>query len=149
MNLFMRFDFFFKEPFFEEMFAYQTSSHILKRFFGPIFIYPIEASLFAAFSLVAPLVAVLFDSFYGVWLLLVLGLFFALRLFVLHGFFSLCKRKLEKTGVSAGFSLAVMVRLSDREIVKIALSSSKKNRAYFEECSKKDLRLQVIFRSYF
>ncbi len=138
----------FKEPFFEEMLAYQTSPQILRRFFGPLFVYPAESAFFALASLLAPLISAFFDSFLGVWLLLSISFFFLVRLLVLHGLFALCRKSLEKIGVLPRFCLPVMVRLSDREIVETALRSGKKTLKYFEVQSRKDLRILNILRSY-
>ena len=121
----------FNEPFFEEMLAYQTSPYAFRRFFGPLFIYPFESALFALTCLAPPFISLYFDSFLGSWILLSLAFFLFTRLLILHGFFTLCKRNLEKAGVLSKFSLAVMVRLSDREIIKTALSSKKKTLKYF------------------
>jgi hypothetical protein len=144
---FVRFS--FKEPFFEEMLAYQTSPQFFRRFMGPLFIYPLESVIFAFVSLLAPIVSIVFDSFLGVLLLLIIFGFFLVRLLVLHGIFSLCARKLKKAGVKSSFCLPVMLRLSDKEIVQTAFRSIKDTIDYFEKQAEIELRVSEILRSYF
>jgi hypothetical protein len=139
----------FKEPIFEEMFAYQTSSNRFRRFFGPLFMYPFESAVFAAICLLAPLIPLVIDSFLGVGILLSTFFLFISRLLVLRLLFSLCRKKLGKIGVLPSFTLAVMVRLSDREIIETALRSTKKTLEYFMSQGEKEPRLQEIIRVYF
>jgi hypothetical protein len=139
----------FKEPIFEEVFAYRTSSNRFRRFFGPLFMYPFESTVFAAICLLAPLISIVTDSFLGIGILLSTLCLFTSRLLVLHLLFSLCRRNLEKAGVLPSFSLAVMVRLSDREIIKTALRSTQKTLDYFTSQGRKEYRLQEILRAYF
>ena len=51
-----RFD--FKQPLFEEMFAYQTSSSRFQRILGPLFLYPLEATCLMFASLLAPILSI-------------------------------------------------------------------------------------------
>ncbi len=139
----------FKEPIFEEMFAYQTSSNRFRRFFGPLFMYPFESAVFATVCLLAPLISIITDSFWGLSVLLSTLFLFTSRLLVLHLLFSLCRQNLEKAGVLSKNSLAVMVRLSDREIVEIALRSTQKTLKYFVSQGEKDPRLKEIAMAYF
>ncbi len=139
----------YKEPFFEEVLAYQTSPKKWRRFLGPLFIYPWEATLLLCASLGAFFFSLIQDSFLGVGFLLALFGVFFFRLLFLQGIFALCKRKLEKTGCASNFTLAVMLRLSDAEIVRIALRSSKNNLTYFQSQDKQDTRLSVLVHLYF
>ncbi len=136
----------FKEPFFEEMFAYQTSSSSLRRFWGSFFIYPIESVFFAAASLLSPLISIFLSPSWGVYFLISLFFFFFFRLLILHSFFSLCKFKLRKVGF---LPLPTMIRLADLEIVKIALFPLKKIHCFFERGSQKEVRLEEIVNFYF
>jgi hypothetical protein len=111
--------------------------------------YPFESAIFAAICLLAPLISIITDSFWGLGLLLSTLFLFTSRLLVLHLLFSLCRQKLEKAGVLPKSSLAVMVRLSDREIIETALRSTQKTLEYFVSQGEKDLRLKEISRAYF
>ncbi len=139
----------FKEPVFEEMLAYQTSPSRFRRFFGPLFMYPFESAVFAAICFLAPLISVSTDSFWGLGILLSTLCLFTTRLLALHFLFFLCRQKLEKAGVLPKSSLAVMIRLSDREIIKTALRAPQKTLEYFTSQGEKDLRLKEIVRAYF
>lgn len=111
----------FDEPYFEEHFAYRTSRKWLRRFFGPLFQKNWEALVFillfflplgseiARFYL--PEVWVLDFVFFIPWCFTGLLL---LRLFSCHALFALAKRRLS--------SLALMLHLTDREILKLALT---------------------------
>lgn len=139
----------FKEPLFEEILAYQTSKCFFRRFFGPLFLYPFESALLAIFSLMAPIFSLFFESFWGVFLLIFLFCFFLIRLFLLQSLFLISRKKIEKMGVSSAFSLAVILRLSDIEIVKAAISSPLKTREEWKNKAEKDPRFKVILNSYF
>lgn len=139
----------FKEPIFEEMLAYRTSPSRFRRFFGPLFMYPFESAVFAALCFLAPLISIITDSFLGIGILLSTLFLFTSRLLILHFLFFLCRQKLEKAGVLPKSSLAVMVRLSDREIIKTALCAKRKTLEYFVSQGKKEPRLQEIVRIYF
>lgn len=139
----------FKEPLFEEMFAYKTSKSAMRRFFGPLFLWPFESALFAIVSGLAPFFSFFIEPFWTVCLLTGIFSFFFLRLLLLHLIFSLCASKLKKVGIPSKDSLAVMIRLSDLEILKTAFSSPKKVLRYFQEGLEKEERLQMIHHSYF
>jgi hypothetical protein len=139
----------YKEPFFEEVLAYQTSSKKWRRFVGPLFMYPWEATFLLIASLGSFLLSIIYDSFLGVGGLLALFGFFFLRLLVVQGLFSLCKRKLEQVGCSSEYSLAVILRLSDKEIVRTALSSLRNIRKYFRKTSGQVTRIGILMHLYF
>lgn len=139
----------FKEPLFEEILAYQTSSKKWRRFLGPLFIYPWEASLLLFVSLGSFIYSLIEDSFWGAGVLLILLGLFLLRLFVLQCFFVLCKIKLEKAGCYSQYSLAAMLRLSDGEIIKTALRSSANNLKYFQLRDNQLSRIGVLVHLYF
>lgn len=139
----------YKEPFFEEVLAYRTSFKRWRRFLGPLFIYPWEATLLLSVSLGSIFVSLIQGSLLGVWIVLGLSVIFFLRLLVLQALFALCKRNLEKVGCGSQHSLPVMLRLSDREILTIALGSPLKNRKYFEKEGKLKTRISILVRLYF
>lgn len=138
----------FKEPLFEEIFAYQTSPGRFRRFFGPLFLYPIEPLLFICSSLI-PFVFSWMDSFeIGLILFLSFFLFFFLRLLTLQWIFQRAKKLLQKMGVSSKNCLPILIRLSDLEILKTAFRSPEKTKEYFKTQSEKEDRLKVILHSY-
>lgn len=139
----------FNEPLFEELLAYQTSKSFFRRFMGPLFIYPFEATILAVCSLIAPISTLCFESSWGALLLISVVSFFLVRLVVLHCIFFLSQRKIERAGVKKSFSLAVLLRLSDSEIIKAAIISPLKTREEWKSKALKDLRFKVILSSYF
>ncbi len=139
----------FKEPIFEEVFAYQTSQSLLRRFLGPLFMFPFEAGLFAFICLITPLITLLGSFFGGLWLIFSAASFFVGRLLLIQALFFLCQRKLEKIGLQGSDVLPVMVRLSDREIIKIALYSKEKAAHSFRSQEEKQPHLKKIIKTYF
>lgn len=119
----------FKEPFFEEFFAYTTSRNLFRRFFGPLFHRTFEPWLFL-FLFLLPLggeVARLYFPeketlwtlfFWAPWALSALLL---LRLFVGHGLLALAAYKLGRHKVAVGRERAFLLHLTDREIFRLAL----------------------------
>lgn len=128
----------FKEPFFEEMLAYQTSSKKLYRLFGPLFIFEKEPFLYLLLSFSSFLSVIFFENLYLLW---VPSLFLAvllLRLSFLHGIFYLAKKHIKQAG--APNPLAVLLRLSDKEIFQTAFFKNKK----IFQGKKKNLRVKIL-----
>lgn len=132
----------FKEPFFEEIIAYQTSSNKLYRFFGPLFMFEKEPLLYLLLS---------FGSFFGIvyletlsflWVPLLTLSILLIRLTLLQTLFFLAKKHIKQAGALC--PLAVLLRLSDKEIIITALSSFQK----ILRTKKKDLRFQEIVPYY-
>ncbi|MBS0627650.1 MAG: hypothetical protein JSS09_05505, partial [Verrucomicrobia bacterium] len=132
----------FKEPFFEEMLAYQTSSNKFYKILGPLFLFQIEPLLFLLLSFISFLGVIYLEKLYLLWLPLLAFAILCLRLTLLHSLFFLARKNLKKEG--ALNPLAVLLRLSDREIIQSALFSPKK----ILQKKKKDLRLQEILPNY-
>jgi hypothetical protein len=139
----------YKEPFFEELLAYQTSSKKWRRFLGPLFIYPWEATLLFFASFGSLFFSLIQDSFLGLGVLIAISAIFFLRLLVLQALFTLCKNNLEKAGCAAEYSLAAMIRLSDKEILGIALRSCRNNCIYFEKERNRHTRISILVYLYF
>jgi hypothetical protein len=139
----------FQEPLFEEVLAYQTSPKILRRFFGPLFIYPIEAVFLAICCLAAPLLSLLAGVLWALGLLFLVGGGLLIRLFLLQGLFYLSRRKIEKMGVSPSNVLPILIRLSDQEIIRAAFCSAQRTRREWILKSQKDPRFQTIIETYF
>lgn len=139
----------FQEPLFEEILAYQTSSSAFKRFLGPLFLFPWEAAVFAGLSCGAPLFSLFFGSLKASLCLAAFAVLLFFRLLILHLLFAKCRKKLRKAGVRTEKCLAVMVRLSDWEMIKTALRSPEKTASYFLEESQRQLRIEILWKAYF
>lgn len=133
----------FKEPFFEEMLAYQTSSSKLYRFFGPLFMFQLEPLLFLLLSFTSFLGIIFLENLCFLWIPPLIFAILLLRLTLLHTLFLLAKKHLKQEGVLN--PLAILLRLSDKEIIQSAFFSPKK----ILQKKKKDLRLQEILPNYF
>lgn len=133
----------FKEPFFEEFLAYQTSSSKLYRFWGPIFIFQQEPLIcIIIFWLSFFSFAYLEKSFF-LWIPFFLSFALLARLLCLHAVFFLAKQKIRKGGVQN--ELPLLLRLSDKEIFQMAILGPLK----FLKKNQKDLRLSELFQNYF
>ncbi len=128
----------FKEPFFEEMLAYQTSSKKLYRLFGPLFIFEKEPLFYLLLSFASFLSVIFFENLYLLWIPSLTLSVLLLRLAFLHTIFYLAKRRIKQAG--APNPLAILLRLSDKEIFQAAFFSAKK---IFQN-NKKDLRFKII-----
>lgn len=140
----------FTENFFEEVLAYRTSHSWLRRYFGPIFFYPME-------------VVVFIFIWVGIWLYQLGCLFFfdyvsnftlwvpfisigllMIRLVVVQTIFSLCLKKLRKLLKQPDKALGFALRLSDREIIDFAFISLDKVRKYMVKARAKNLRWRML-----
>jgi hypothetical protein len=137
----------FKEPFFEEILAYQTSNTFFYRFFGPLFIFEKEPLLYLATSFISFFCFIVFENeiFFEIPSFL-LGIFL-LRLVVLQTLFYFAKKHVLKAGAKA--PLAVLLRLSDKEIVKAAFLPPKNLLRKLTSGKSTDLRLKEVVPHYF
>jgi len=146
----------FKEPIFEECFAYLTSTSSFRRIFGPIVRYSWEGWFF---------VSSLFCSFLFNWFFLffdkvMLAFFSSLCIFLSFSLMVVGLVRLLKTRIIfkktykrldeiTNKALAVMVRLSDGEIKMFSKMKSSQIYKYIAEESEKSLRFKIIYLAYF
>lgn len=126
---------------FEEYFAYSTSKSTFRKFLGPLFSTPTEASfvilasfIFFASAFLTPLL-----SAFGA--LTLFSLFFA-RLARNWYLFFKCKKRLSALTKKP---LALMLRLTDEEILYFAKASVTEARRFIEEQKNKTFRWQLLF----
>jgi len=139
----------FEEPIFEEILAYQASSSSFRRFCAPIFRTTKESLIFMV-SLAALLVATIFESFQktvliGFLFLLTGGL---VRLLWAQHTFAKTRKKLTKI-VQHEHVLAVMLRLTDREIIRFSKMDTADIATYAKKMAKIQMRWQQIEGTYF
>jgi len=139
----------FEEPIFEEILAYQTSPSFLRRFLGPIFRSSKESTFFVI-SLLATFVATLFATFqtlvYLGALTIVAGGTF--RLLKAQRTFSRTRKKIGQI-VGKQKALAVMIRLTDREIIRFSKMEKEQIVSYAVKISRTQPRWQQIRLAYF
>jgi len=134
----------FKEPFFEEIIAYQTSPSRLYRFLGPLFLFPSEPWIWIILSSISFFLFFFFDSLFFLYAPSVLLCCFFLRLSCLQILFALAKKHLKKAGIKN--PLPLLLRSSDKQILRSALCfSSKKIQSIFHL----DSRFKLILFRYF
>ena len=144
----------FEESIFEEILAYRTSSSPLRRFWGPLLRTATE-SLYGVLALFACTIASFFEPFgwiawcaaVGLLGLAVTRLANAQRIFnrALHKIAHLLShQKPEKNR-----ALAVMLRLTDKEIIRFSKMESHEINAYSVKMAKTHLRWQQIRAAYF
>lgn len=139
----------FEEPIFEEILAYQTSPSAFRRFFAPLFRTARE-SLFFMVSLTVLLAASFLNlfqmaAFIGLFCLMLGG---TCRLLWAQHTFNKTQKKLHKL-VGKERSLAVMIRLTDREIIRFSKMAIEEVESYARKMSKIQMRWQQIVGSYF
>lgn len=140
----------FREFFFEEILAYQTSSNWFRRYFGPIFFRPIEAIIFL-FLLVTVWICqlgyvFLFDIVpnFCIWIPFMLIGLLTVKLIIAQSIFSLCIRKLRKFLERPEEALKFALRLSDKEILCFALKPINKMQKYILKAQKGSLRWHML-----
>jgi len=139
----------FEEPIFEEILAYQTSPSFFRRFLGPIFRSSKE-SLFFIVALSATCVATLFETaqtivYLGAISLVAGGTF---RLLRAQRTFSQARTKLAQI-LGKQKALAVMIRLTDREIIRFSKMEKEQIVSYSVKMSRIQPRWQQIRLAYF
>lgn len=130
----------FDEPYYEEIFAYKTSPHFFRRFFGPLFQKPWEAYLFL-FLFLLPLAIEVIQVFdvelehFSLFRFLPLVFFAYLlcRLLCLCSLLGLALRRMRKFLKDSKKPWALAVRLKDREIFRFALQRGKSLEKYFQK----------------
>ena len=144
----------FDEPRFEEMFAYKTSPHFFRRFFGPLFEKPWEANLFIILAFL-PIIAEAFRLFwfdhpsfdYVLAPTLTFLSYLLARLLVLRFTLALALKRLKGMLKNPMKKWAVALRLKDREIFRFAYEKKDKLDAFLKQ--EKTLRLQLLKDTYF
>ena len=136
----------FEEPIFEEILAYQTSPSSFRRFLGPIFRSSKESTFFLGALFLAGICALFQPYVYlGVPLLISAGV---LRLLRARRFFKQTQKRLA-TLVGMEKTLAVMLRLTDREIIRFSKMEKEQIVSYAVKMSRSHLRWQQIRLAYF
>lgn len=139
----------FEEPIFEEILAYRTSSSPLRRYWGPL-LRTANESLCGVLTLLACTIASLFEPLGWIAWLSALGL---LGLVVTRLVKTQCifKRALVKIAslVSHEKAIAVMLRLTDKEIIRFSKMDSDEIDAYVTKMSKNHIRWKQIRAAYF
>jgi hypothetical protein len=134
----------FKEPVYEEILAYQTSSSALRRFLGPLFRAPKESYIF-----LGSLVAYYVSMCVGVWQMPFLFIFLALsacgllRLLKAQMTFHRARKNLNSL-VQKKDLLAVMLRLTDEEINRFSKMNRQQILTYATQMATTHLRWQQI-----
>ncbi len=144
----------FEEPRFEEILAFLTSKNPLRRYFGPLFSRARESLgfiLVMAVSWLCCLSEMFFDISLGANYLLwspvaVLGLGLV-RLVRSQRIFSCVLKQLEK--IVAGHTLAVALRLTDREIEYFAKCSPSEILSFAAKEKEKSLRWRQLYCAFF
>lgn len=134
----------FKEPFFEEIIAYQTSPSPIYRFLGPLFLFPLEPWIWVILSSVFFLLFFFFDNLFFLYGPTILLSFFLIRLCSLQILFRLAKKHLKKAGIKK--PLAVLLRSSDKQIFQLAFCFSSKK---IPNIFRLDSRFETILFRYF
>lgn len=140
----------FDEPFFEELFAYRTSRNFFRRFFGPLFHRNWEALVFILLFLLPLATEIgrfatidhwIWDLLF--WLPWIYTAGLLVRLLSAHLCMSLAIWKLKRKKIAPQHELSFLLRLTDREIFRIALFSPKK---WFKD--QKSLRWRQILDTF-
>lgn len=139
----------FHEPIFEEILAYQSSPSRFRCFLGPLLRSSKEAFILIAHSL-ACLLAVLFEFFQAALILsfFILASFGILRLLRFQTIFLRTKKSLG-TILKKESILPVMLRLTDKEIIRFSKMKGEEILAYANKMKKNHLRWQQIHLCYF
>ena len=141
----------FDEPYFEEIFAYKTSSKLWRRFLGPIFQRPWEATVFIVLLLLP--IAYEIAQFFPIniesysWLRFLPLYFFVvlfLRLTFLQSILFCACLRVKKNLKDPAKKWAVLFRLTDREIFQLCF---RKNLAKFIK-GQKSLRWNLLKNHY-
>lgn len=115
----------FKEPLFEEIFAYKTSKNRLRRFLGPLCIFSFESFLLVSSPWLGFLGNIFFNKEIFFWLpLFFLALLF-IRLFILQSLLQIAEKRLRSRGEKN--PLAKLFRMSDRGIIRLVFSKDHEN----------------------
>lgn len=149
----------FDDPKFEEFFAYFTSSSVIRKLFGPIAVKSTEIALFL-FFLIVTLASQYLGVFFNYKIFDILFLVFCylsikivclgiVRLGYRRWTFNKCYKKLFSIFGKKEKAMAVMFRLTDKEIKLFSKSNVEEIRNYAKEQKEKSLRWKVIDLAYF
>ena len=139
----------FEEPVFEEILAYRTSSSPVRRFWGPI-LRSANESLIGVLSLMACTVAAFFEPLYLAAMTGTVGLLGGgiIRLVRTQRTFTSALHKIaELFGDEKAH--AVMIRLTDREIIRFSKMEVEAIAAYAVKMAKIHIRWKQIMAAYF
>jgi hypothetical protein len=146
----------FEEDRFEEILAFRTSKNRFRCYFGPLFTQPRETKGFVLLIVCSWIFCWsewIFDLSFGARYLLfapLLALSWGVcRLIRSQKVFSRALNHLEKAIKKPGKSLAVAIRLSDREIEQFARSSPEEIASFAEREKEIDLRWKQLYICYF
>ena len=139
----------FEEPVFEEILAYRTSSSPFRRYWGPL-LRTTNESLGAILALLTCTVASFFEPLSWIAWCAVVGLL-GLAVFRLVKTQRTFKRALHKITrlVSSKRAMAVMLRLTDKEIIRFSKIEPEQIAAYTIKRAKTQIRWQQIRAAYF
>jgi hypothetical protein len=145
----------YKEPNYEEIFAYMTSKSFFRRFLGPLFQSPKESYLFVILLMLALIFemgsAFVSISMYLPWMLLpflfigILGV----RLYLRHRTLNNAAANLRSCIKDPSLTVACFARLKDSEIDLFAVSSPNKILSYLQQNKEKELRIRAILVNFF
>lgn len=137
----------FNEHRFEEMICYQTSRFSWRKRLGPLFRRPWEAALCVIFAALGCLFN--FLGFFSLALIIpwLPFCFFLLRLYRDHSRFQSCLQNIQFLLKKPDRALAVVLRLTDREIVFFSKASREEILSYVQ-AQKTDLRWSIITNVY-
>lgn len=137
----------FSENRFEEMICYQTSRFSWRRKIGPLFRKPYEALLCVGFAALGWLLSVLGFFTWAFILPWLPFFFFFLRLLYDRRVFNRCLSALANFALP-GHVTAVVLRLTDREILFFSHASKSQINAYIQEHSANELRWKILKEAY-
>lgn len=149
----------FEEPRYEELIAYKSSTHPLRRWLGPLAESPTESGLFVMTLILLFLLDIFFLSFgylnaffHAMWFklfplaLIFLALF---RLWRKHRTFSACLKNLDIALGDERLANAVVYRLTDEEIDSFATKTPEEIIAFAAQNKEDSLRWRLISIAYF
>ncbi|MBM3198018.1 MAG: hypothetical protein FJZ58_02025 [Chlamydiae bacterium] len=138
----------FHEPWFEEILAYQTSQSFWRRFFGPLFVHIVEPIIAIAALWGGVMGFIMTGSLWWYSFAVLCWGGALVRLLLLQGLFFLARRRIASLGAGHR-ALAVLCRLSDKEIVQAALFSCRcwREKIFLQKSG--EVRWREIVATYF
>ncbi|MCX6990520.1 MAG: hypothetical protein NTX49_05595 [Chlamydiae bacterium] len=145
----------YKEPKYEEIFAYKTSKIPIRRYLGPLFQSPKESYLFVILLMLALIFEMgstfVSTSMYLPWMVLpflFIGLLWG-RLYFRHRTLSKAACNIRSCIKDPSLTVACLARLKDSEIDLFAVSSPREILSYLNENKEKELRIRAILLCFF
>lgn len=149
----------FNEPIFEEILAYKTSHSSIRRWIGPSIDSPQEAFIFTLSIAIIVFLdyLLLFLQKFSIYLMAMSLKFIPLAMLAIvfwrnkkrQQTFSLCLHNLEKICSSKSNALAVLYRLTDKEIYRFSKTLPQTILQYVNEEKKHSLRWRLLALAYF